>query len=239
MTFKPQDYYFQQAQKEWFKARSVFKLKEIDEKYRIFDKSVKTVLDIGCAPGSWLQYVQEKLSTTHGWRLDQQKNTPHWNSNNLQKSALWAEHPKDAISPMVSVKSLPYTLIGLDIKDVILDLPGLYTYNQDIQDQQAVEHILQSHNIKKFDAIISDMAPNTIWFRDIDAIRSIELLYMTLPLYENFLKEGWKAVIKIFMGPGFDKFIQDFKKIVGSKNVKTFKPQAVRKESKEIYIVKY
>ena len=48
---------------------------------------------------------------------------------------------------MVSVKSLPYTLIGLDIKDVILDLPGLYTYNQDIQDQQAVEHILQSHNI--------------------------------------------------------------------------------------------
>lgn len=239
MTFKPQDYYFQQAQKEWFKARSVFKLKEIDEKYHIFDKSVKTVLDIGCAPGSWLQYVQEKLSTTHGLRANQQKKNPPKSNNNLQETALWAEHQKDAIDIGEKAKTLPYTLIGLDIKDVVLDLPGLYAYNQDIQDQQAVELILQSHAIKKFDAIISDMAPNTIWFRDIDAIRSIELLHMTLPLYQNYLKEGGKAVIKIFMGPGFDEFIQEFKKIVGSKNVKTFKPQAVRKESKEIYIVKY
>ena len=41
------------------------------------------------------------------------------------------------------------------------------------------------------------------------------------------------------MWPWFEEFIADFKKVVWSKNVKTFKPKAVRKESKEIYIVKF
>ena len=43
------------------------------------------------------------------------------------------------------------------------------------------------------------MAPDTIGFKNIDAMRSIELLRTTLPLYAEFLKHGGKAVIKIFM----------------------------------------
>jgi 23S rRNA U2552 (ribose-2'-O)-methylase RlmE/FtsJ len=70
-------------------------------------------------------------------------------------------------------------------------------------------------------------------------MRSIELLRVTLPLYENFLKTWWKAVIKIFMWPWFDEFVSDFKSLVGSKNVKVFKPSACRVESKETYIVKF
>lgn len=56
----------------------------------------------------------------------------------------------------------PYTLIGFDIKDVKLNLPGVYTYNQDIQDTAKIRDIIGTHGVKKFDAIISDMAPNTI-----------------------------------------------------------------------------
>lgn len=48
--FNPQDHYFREAKKHGYKARSAFKLEEIDQKYRIFDAKVKTVLDIGCAP---------------------------------------------------------------------------------------------------------------------------------------------------------------------------------------------
>lgn len=201
MYFNPQDHYFKKAKKEWLVARSAFKLEEIDQKYRIFDANVSTVLDIWCAPGSWLQYVEEKLY-----------------------------HSKRSTTPI---------LIWFDIKDVKLDLPNTFTYNQDIQDTAKIQEIIATHGIKKFDAIISDMAPNTIWFRDIDAMRSIELLRTTLPIYEQFLKSGGKAVIKIFMGPWFEEFIADFKKTVWSANVKTFKPKAVRKESKEIYIVKF
>lgn len=55
--YNPYDFYFKKAKKEWFKARSAFKLDEIQDKFHVFDKNTKTVIDIGCAPGSWLQYA--------------------------------------------------------------------------------------------------------------------------------------------------------------------------------------
>jgi 23S rRNA (uridine2552-2'-O)-methyltransferase len=41
-------------------ARAVYKLKEIDLKYRIF-KEGQRVLDLGCSPGSWLQYIAARV----------------------------------------------------------------------------------------------------------------------------------------------------------------------------------
>jgi 23S rRNA (uridine2552-2'-O)-methyltransferase len=52
------DHYTQQAKKERYPARSVYKLKEIQKKYRLIKKGNR-VLDLGCAPGSWLLYAAE------------------------------------------------------------------------------------------------------------------------------------------------------------------------------------
>jgi 23S rRNA (uridine2552-2'-O)-methyltransferase len=57
---KVQDHYFHQAKKEGFVARSAFKLQEIDRKYRLF-KAGQRVLDLGCCPGSWMQYISGKI----------------------------------------------------------------------------------------------------------------------------------------------------------------------------------
>lgn len=241
MYFNPQDHYFKQAKKEWYKARSAFKLDEIDKKYHIFDNKIKTVMDIGCAPWSRLQYTHDKLSVNaKKMRKGASSAQRAVSSSNVsQDNNVWQNTENDTQSVTEISKKEPYTIVGFDIKDVDLKLPWLYTYNQDIQDTETIKSLIAQHGVTKFDAIISDMAPNTIGFRDIDAMRSIELLRMTLPLYEQFLKEWGKAVIKIFMWPGFDEFVADFKKLVWGKNVKTYKPPAVRKESKEIYIVKY
>jgi 23S rRNA (uridine2552-2'-O)-methyltransferase len=51
-----QDHYSQQAKKERYPARSVYKLEEIQKKHRPIKKGDK-VLDLGCAPGSWLLYA--------------------------------------------------------------------------------------------------------------------------------------------------------------------------------------
>lgn len=56
-----QDYYFKKAKKEGYKARSAFKLEEIQEKFHIFNKDTRTILDVGCAPGSWIQYAVAQL----------------------------------------------------------------------------------------------------------------------------------------------------------------------------------
>lgn len=50
------DYYRSRARAEGYVARAVYKLKEVDEKYHLF-KQGQRVLDLGCSPGSWLQYI--------------------------------------------------------------------------------------------------------------------------------------------------------------------------------------
>jgi 23S rRNA (uridine2552-2'-O)-methyltransferase len=54
------DHYTRKAKEQGFAARSVFKLDEINSKHRIF-KSGQRVLDLGCAPGSWLKYMAQKV----------------------------------------------------------------------------------------------------------------------------------------------------------------------------------
>ena len=50
------DTYVRQSKIDGYRARSAYKLKEINEKFRIF-KGGMSVVDIGAAPGSWSQYV--------------------------------------------------------------------------------------------------------------------------------------------------------------------------------------
>ena len=52
------DIYVRQSKVDGYRARSVYKLIEIDEKFKIF-KGGMSVLDIGAAPGSWSQYVSK------------------------------------------------------------------------------------------------------------------------------------------------------------------------------------
>jgi len=60
---KWQDHYTRQAKKDKYPARSVYKLKEIQQKNRIIKKG-DAVLDLGCAPGSWLKYAAEVTGPT-------------------------------------------------------------------------------------------------------------------------------------------------------------------------------
>ncbi len=58
------DHYTQKAQKENYPARSVYKLQEIQKKTDLIHRGDR-VLDLGCAPGSWLLYAAE-LTGSHG-----------------------------------------------------------------------------------------------------------------------------------------------------------------------------
>lgn len=53
------DHYTLRARKENYAARSVYKLAEIQKKHRLITPG-KAVLDLGCAPGSWLQFAAEQ-----------------------------------------------------------------------------------------------------------------------------------------------------------------------------------
>jgi 23S rRNA (uridine2552-2'-O)-methyltransferase len=60
MTAHVNDPYVQQAKKEGWRSRAVFKLQEIDEKDKLL-KPGMTVVDLGATPGSWCQYVVKRI----------------------------------------------------------------------------------------------------------------------------------------------------------------------------------
>ena len=55
------DHYAQRAKKEGYKARSVYKLQELDEKLHLLS-GARRVLDVGAAPGSWTQYALKRIA---------------------------------------------------------------------------------------------------------------------------------------------------------------------------------
>jgi 23S rRNA (uridine2552-2'-O)-methyltransferase len=59
------DPYVRLAQKEGYRARAAYKLKEIDEAENLI-KSGQVIVDLGCTPGSWAQYVRNKLAGKEG-----------------------------------------------------------------------------------------------------------------------------------------------------------------------------
>jgi 23S rRNA (uridine2552-2'-O)-methyltransferase len=55
-----QDHFGRRAKAEGFAARSIYKLEEIDKRWRLL-KPGQRVLDLGCSPGSWLAYVAQRV----------------------------------------------------------------------------------------------------------------------------------------------------------------------------------
>ena len=190
MSHKYQDHYFHRAKKEHYLARAVYKLEEIHSKYRLLRPGIR-VLDLGAAPGSWMQLA----------------------------------------SRVVGSKGL---LVGVDLKQIDHAFPSHVVVLQgDIFDESFTEGL--QRDFAPFDVILSDMAPATSGIRVADSARSALLFERTLELVKLMLRPQGHFLSKIFQGAEFHDLLLQVKRMFSW--VKVVKPDASRKESKEIYIL--
>ncbi len=56
------DIYVRRSKVEGYRSRAVYKLQEIDQKFKIFKNGI-SVIDLGAAPGSWSQYALENIKS--------------------------------------------------------------------------------------------------------------------------------------------------------------------------------
>ncbi|WP_440697716.1 RlmE family RNA methyltransferase [Candidatus Pelagibacter sp. HIMB1709] len=77
------DIYVRQSKVDGYRARSAYKLMEIDEKFKIF-KGGLSVVDIGAAPGSWSQYAIKTAKSGKLISIDLKKMEPIGNSVQIQ-----------------------------------------------------------------------------------------------------------------------------------------------------------
>ena len=99
------DPYVQLAKQEGYRSRAAYKLKEIDEKYKLFSKG-QVVIDLGAAPGGWSQVASQKILS----------GTP-WGGKILAIDLL-------AIEPLPNVKTLQQNFLSLDENDILNWLDG-------------------------------------------------------------------------------------------------------------------
>ena len=182
------DIYVRQSKVDGYRARSAYKLIEIDEKFKIF-KGGMFVLDIGAAPGSWSQYASKVIK--------------------------------------------PGKVVAIDLKEIeaiknTIQIKGDFT---DSNIQKKIKNFLN----KDLDVVMSDMAVNTTGIKNLDAIQTGELCKEAMIFSKEVISQDGFFISKIFMGSSFNEIVALGKKIF--REVKVFKPQSSRKDSKESFII--
>jgi len=182
------DIYVRQSKVDGYRARSAYKLIEIDEKFKIF-KGGMFVLDIGAAPGSWSQYASKAIKQGK--------------------------------------------VISIDLK-VMDEIKNTIQIKGDFTDPNIQKKIKDYLN-KGLDVVMSDMAVNTTGIQNLDAIQTGELCKEAMIFSKDIISKNGFFISKIFMGSTFNEIVALGKLIF--KEVKVFKPQSSRKDSKESFII--
>ena len=125
-------------------------------------------------------------------------------------------------------------VIASDILDMD-SLAGVDFIQGDFTEEGVYQKILSALGDRKADLVISDMAPNMSGNKAVDQPRAMYLAELAVDLTFQVLKPGGTFVTKLFMGEGFDQYIQNAKGRF--QRVVTRKPSSSRSRSNEVYMV--
>ena len=126
-------------------------------------------------------------------------------------------------------------LLGVD-KEPIAKLPyeNMNTLEADISDEKAVSSIL-SFGQRKYDVVLSDVAPNVSGVWEVDHARQIELARCALRIACNVLRPSGNFLVKVFQGSEINDFRNEMKSHF--RVLRIVKPPASRAESAELYFL--
>ncbi len=87
----------------------------------------------------------------------------------------------------------------------------------------------------KAKVLISDASPQLCGIKNLDQLRSLDLINVVIEIADNILEEKGNLAMKVFQGPEYKQMLVDLKKKF--RQVKTTKPPSSRKKSSEMYVV--
>ncbi len=133
-------------------------------------------------------------------------------------------------------------IVGDDGKVVAVDLQRIRPFENenfiqitgDFTQHETVEKIKDALEWNA-DLILSDAAPKLTGIKDIDQLKSIDIVENALKIADEVLKVDGSMIIKVFQGEGFQSLLKEVK--TKFKIVKTTKPPSSRKKSVEMYLI--
>jgi 23S rRNA (uridine2552-2'-O)-methyltransferase len=203
------DPYVKMAQREGYRARAAFKLKEIDEQDHLI-KAGMVIVDLGSAPGSWSQYARNRLTELGKNNSDIPDGKP------------------DGI--VVAIDLLPMEPVA----DVLF-IQGDFREDTVFQQLELALPGGAQVDVRRVNLVLSDMAPNLSGVAVADSARMGHLAELALEFSQKHLTPDGSLLIKCFHGSGYSQIVESFKKVF--KVVAPRKPKASRDRSAETFLL--
>ena len=201
------DTWRRQARSKGYRARSAFKLKQIQEKYTLIREG-DLVLDVGSHPGGWTQVSVEETGP----------------------NGLVIGIDLLASAPVEGAQMVIGDVTETTSQELILDLlqAGTKVDGTSLPPVGADETRL-------FNTIVSDISPRLTGQYDRDQAISLELVAMVFDFTLPLLVPGGAFVTKIFQGTGIEGVVNAAKQRFS--RVQRFSPEASRNSSSEVFLV--
>jgi len=114
-------------------------------------------------------------------------------------------------------------------------IAGVVFLQGDFTEQRTLDELTELVGERKFNLVLSDMAPNLSGMQSVDQPRSVYLAELAFEMARGFLVPDGVFVVKLFQGEGFEALVKEFR--LSFRSVKFRKPDASRSRSSEIYAV--
>ncbi|KAL1891697.1 tRNA (uridine-2'-O-)-methyltransferase trm7 [Sporothrix stenoceras] len=239
------DAYYRLAKEQGWRARSAFKLLQLDEEFDLFS-GVTRVVDLCAAPGSWSQVLSRVLIKGESFGRTQWQNQEALVRQQMlgvagqaKGAGISSTEAAQAPTPRADVK-----IVSIDLQP-ISPLPGIVTLRADITHPATVPLLLKALDPESapadtnasnpVDLVLSDGAPDVTGLHDLDMYVQSQLLFAALNLALCVLKPGGKFVAKIFRGRNVDLLFAQLKLFFT--RVVVAKPRSSRASSVEAFIV--
>jgi len=251
------DAYYRLAKEQNWRARSAFKLIQLDEQFDLFSYQEPTkctrVVDLCAAPGSWSQVLSRVLIKgesfgRRAWMEKMEKLVADVKASSAESEDSITTLPQDMDELDLTEDETPKLQPRPNVKIVAIDLQpmasleGIIQLQADITHPSTVGRMLAALNPEKseeefqlVDLVISDGAPDVTGLHDLDIHIQSQLLYSALTLAIRVLRPGGKFVAKIFRGKDVDLIYAQLKLLF--KQVHIAKPRSSRASSIEAFVV--
>ena len=206
------DLYYRKAKEVGFRARSAFKLLQIDENFGLF-QGVTRAVDLCAAPGSWSQVLATRLYPPGGGGGGA--------SSSSSSNAAAAPHE-------------PERIIAVDLQEMA-PIPGVRQLQGDITAQATATTIIGHFGGQRADLVVCDGAPDVTGLHDMDEFLQAQLLFAALTITTHVLAKGGKFVAKVFRGRDLTLLAAQLRLFFDT--VTVAKPVSSRANSSECFVV--
>lgn len=242
------DAYYRLAKEEGWRARSAYKLLQLDEEFDLFE-DVSRVVDLCAAPGSWSQVLSRVLIKGEkfgraGWEKKQAETRRYVlgikEGDKIREAQVQLGEQGKQRKAREGVR-----IVAIDLQPMS-PLEGVTTLRADITHPSTIPLMLKALDPDTYDPsatsasqpvdlVISDGAPDVTGLHDLDIYVQSQLLWAALNLALCVLKPGGKFVAKIFRGKDVDLLFAQLKLLF--QRVRVAKPRSSRASSIEAFVV--